>query len=181
MQNLLKHALVACGFVVVFMVAAGKANADPLVLSLQNNSLTAVAGGSVTFSAFATNTGTTNTNTVTITNGAIVLNGGAISFTVDGSPFGANWAGQMVANGVTLGPLSLFTLNIPVGTLDGIYHGSVLLEYLSAAGQNQFSNSADWTVTVSSPAPVPEPTTMLLLGTGLAGIAAKVRKRRKAV
>ena len=30
------------------------------------------------------------------------------------------------------------------------------------------------------PQPVPEPTTMFLLGTGLAGVAARVRKRRKA-
>ncbi len=34
MRNLMKHTLVACALVAVFMVAAGKANADPLVLSI---------------------------------------------------------------------------------------------------------------------------------------------------
>ncbi len=50
---------------------------------------------------------------------------------------------------------------------------------LNGGGTISSTYSGSFTVTAASQ--VPEPTTILLLGTGLAGIAAKVRKRRKAV
>ena len=52
---------------------------------------------------------------------------------------------------------------------------------LTLLGGGTISSTYSGNFTVAAASQVPEPTTILLLGTGLAGIAAKVRKRRKAV
>ncbi len=62
------------------------------------------------------------------------------------------------------------TLGLRISTLTLIGQGNVTFEDMRQVRIGGAQNST---------APVPEPATMLLLGTGLAGIAAKVRRRRK--
>jgi hypothetical protein len=74
---------------------------------------------------------------------------------------------------------NFFTFSITGGT--GLFNGAT--GTLSGPGSVTFlqggftsgTNTLNGTITT-----VPEPTTMLLLGTGLAAVVAKVRKRRKA-
>lgn len=67
------------------------------------------------------------------------------------------------------------------GTFNGTFiPAGYLIRFEDRQNPGSDSDYNDLVFVVSETAPVPEPATMLLFGTGLAGVAARVRKRRRA-
>ena len=89
--------------------------------------------------------------------------------------FGGTLTGTLIINGsdarIIFNDTSL-TIGLTTYQLGNLTNGNTLLLDPNATG-----GITRITATITT---IPEPATMLLLGTGLAGVAAKVRKRRKA-
>lgn len=71
----------------------------------------------------------------------------------------------------------LFFVTVPLGTANDTYTGDFQVLGGSDEDANDVLGDEDFTITVGSESPVPEPSSLLLLLSGMAGLAGTIRRR----
>lgn len=146
--------------------------ADPITFTL-TPSASVAAGGSVTFFGSLSNGGSP---TEFLTDLVITLTAPS-GVTADNSAFFSNTPPSL-ASGDSVGPVGFFDIFADVSTAPGTYSGTAIVKGGLKLGDDNDLVSKNFSVTVM-PAATPEPSSLLLLATGLTGAAGAIRRKLK--
>lgn len=171
-----KHFILALAAFAVLTLLPATTRADSLIFGFTPPAYAGPAGSVVTlFGTFNNGPGA-----ITFTGYEAILEAG-LSLSGAVQPFDSI-AGM--ASGATLGPVALFNVQIapgtPPGTIFSFAANQFRIFYSTSTGNdNEVAGNFQIRVEGGQPA-IPEPASMVLLGTGLAGVAARLRKRWRA-
>lgn len=178
MKTRFKQLLIVMSVLAVLVVLPAAVKADPITFTLDDNHDVPDGASPVTFFGSLSNLGLPGR----------FINGLAFSFdsgapgtiTFDDTAFFANVPAFLDA-GDSTGLVAFFDAFVSDFVTPGVYSGSVSVLGGDSDVADSILATQDFTLTVppEGQQPIPEPATMLLLGSGLAGAAALRRRKRR--